>query len=241
MVEINEFLGQLTQERRQFFYYLFHAVHVLVALGMDIVLCKEYHFNKKQTITILSFAPASYGIMWLIKPIDARLFGDNRLVASKVIFALLLLCVIFAPKVRIKLRDACDVVVPVFIAARGVAILGCLFMGCCYGQPVAWGIYSNVLKTTVFPCQLVESVCSVLICVFLLKYAKREHYQGSGRVAAIGLVLYGGLRFIMDTLRDNKTIFGATSIDGIYAVIMVVLGLLILYFIDNPIKSKKRQ
>jgi len=105
------------------------------------------------------------------------------------------------------------------LATTCIKLFICFPGGCCFGVPSAWGVYSDVLETTVLPVQLFESVCGLLAflgCVLFMVFAKSYR---PGRGCAVALLGYAAPRFFWDNfcyhgeayrLTDNFGLFGLT-------------------------------
>ena len=139
------------------------------------------------------------------------------------------------------LLDCADQVMQAYLIGRVFNITGCSFVGCCQGVPVEWGIYSAVSNTTVVPVQAIESLC-ILIAWFLLnRYYRQNDYETGGKVAIIGLVVFGMINFTTDifTVTFQKVVF-MTSIEGIAAFLTMCIGLIMLYVLAQQRTASAR-
>lgn len=96
-------------------------------------------------------------------------------------------------------KKLCDFIAPSACIVYGIARLGCLFPGCCYGIPVewgAWGIYSQEAQSIVFPVQFCEAVTALALAGFAMYMNKRKKYVADSRTYFIMLIPYGLSRFI---------------------------------------------
>ena len=124
-----------------------------------------------------------------------------------------------------------DATIPAFVLGRGLAIIGCIFAGCCYGFPVSWGIYSNVTKTLTFPTVFLDSAVSCGIVIYLICLSAQKKYSGDGTVAAMGMLFFGLLRVLIDILRDNEKLFFMLTSEGMFGLAYVICGYLLLRYI----------
>jgi len=115
---------------------------------------------------------------------------------------------------------------------------GCPFAGCCYGYPCRWGIYNPELHDRRFPIQWVECSVSLLIAIFLLWYAKKNKYNGSGKVNALFLILFGSTRFFLEFLRDNHKLFWGISELAVIAFLTFATGAVWMVFLCRREKKK---
>jgi phosphatidylglycerol---prolipoprotein diacylglyceryl transferase len=134
-----------------------------------------------------------------------------------------------------KTADAC---------APGIAIgnffgrQGCFAAGCCWGKPTTlpWGVKFTDLghqitgvptNTYLHPTQLYESFAMLLVFLFLLWLHKRKRF--SGQVILAYAVLYSGIRFAIEFVRDDPRgdVFGLTTLTGLSTsqLISLVIGI----------------
>ena len=85
--------------------------------------------------------------------------------------------------------------------------IGCFLVGCCYGIPYA-GI-GNITYTNsqfapnninLFPVQIVESICNLIIFIILTTNYKKF----SNKTIELYLILYGITRFSLEFLRGDE-------------------------------------
>lgn len=122
-----------------------------------------------------------------------------------------------------KTADAC---------APGIAIgnffgrQGCFAAGCCWGTPtlLPWGVKFTELGHQItgvptdvhlHPTQLYESLTMLIVFLFLLWLHK--HRRFSGQVILLYALIYSGIRFMIEFVRDNKRseLMGLTSLTGL--------------------------
>ncbi len=106
-----------------------------------------------------------------------------------------------------------DITAPGIALGQAIGRLGCLSAGCCYGKPthMPWGItftnqysYENVgvpLNVPLHPTQLYESIGTFLLFLYLMRRLKHKHF--TGQVILEYLMLYAGLRFVIEFFRDD--------------------------------------
>lgn len=61
-----------------------------------------------------------------------------------------------------------------------------------------------------------------LVCVIL---AKKKAYPVDGRMYPVFLILFGGTRFFLEFLRLNVKVFWGISVLALWALLMVVVGI----------------
>ena len=154
----------------------------------------------------------------------------NSIVRLFVFFPLLAL--IPALILHVKWSLACDAIVMYPLLRSCLAQLACIFPGCCAGYPWEYGIYNIRTHGYHFPTQIVETVLTLLIFVYLLSILKDKHYKSDGSLYPHMMIFYGIMRFVCELLRDNEKILFGVSTVAIHAILIFTVGLiwmLILY------------
>ena len=102
--------------------------------------------------------------------------------------------------------DICAAVVPL---GHAIGRIGCYLSGCCYGisySGIGCVIYTETLgmtplNTPLLPIQLIESLCLLLLFVFLMIVYHKS--KTVGNISGIYLISYGILRFILEFFRGD--------------------------------------
>ena len=140
--------------------------------------------------------------------------------------------------VKLPVLTALDILPIAYILGRGVAILGCLFTGCCQGFPCGFGVYSSRSACVTFPTVLMDSFFSIGIAAYLIFLTRKLRYAGTGRVAAMALILFGILRVVIDVLRDNHKLILLLTFEGFCGIVYIIAGALLLRKLCLSPKSK---
>ncbi|HAL93121.1 MAG TPA: prolipoprotein diacylglyceryl transferase, partial [Verrucomicrobia bacterium] len=120
---------------------------------------------------------------------------------------------LFARHHRLPLWYAADFAIPGLAIGHALGRLGCFFNGCCYGRPAGdspFGIaYPAVCEPgklfagiPLYPVQLIESACLIVLWAVLL-FAHPRRYK-DGAVFALYLLLYPPCRFLLEYLRGDE-------------------------------------
>lgn len=112
----------------------------------------------------------------------------------------------------------------------------CPFFGCCRGIDCSWGIWNPITGANTFPVQWLECIVQVFVVWYLLRLAKREKYEGTGRIYAQFLLVYGSARFLMGLLKGGSKLFLWISGLELHAWLMILVGtawLMVLYEKDQ--------
>lgn len=229
-VVMNHYLMQLSLETRRELYGLLGNLQYPAFVGMLLLASVKYRVPVKHKVILwIAFAVSSVWGGNLI-PLFGRLTHGmiptpNMGIAFGLVMIILAAIVYF---LRVPVLFSLDTAVPAYILGRGLAITGCIFFGCCYGYPAAWGIYSAVAETCVFPTVILDSVASCCIVIYLVVLARKQNYSGNGAVAAMGMLLFGILRVLVDVLRDNHKRFLLLTAEGLFGIAYIVAGVLLL-------------
>ena len=113
--------------------------------------------------------------------------------------------------------------------------LGCVFTGCCTGYECEWGLYNPYTNTYDFPTQPLNAVIMIMIVIWLIKRAKKNHYIPDGKQMPLMLIAMGSTRFLTEFLMDNEKLIFETSIVGLYGVAMCIMGVFILKRKNNKV------
>jgi prolipoprotein diacylglyceryltransferase len=99
--------------------------------------------------------------------------------------------------------------------------------GCCYGKPVAWGIYYPVHNARLYPTQLFE-VFGLFIIFLILKKAQNKPHQ-AGFIFVYYLWLAAIERFIVEFYRaDHVTYWLNFSLAQFVALGVFAVGLVLM-------------
>ena len=104
------------------------------------------------------------------------------------------------PLPAVSVRDTLDLLTPGCLVVLALSKLSCHFEGCCYGIPFEHGVYSNYLKTTVFPVQLAETATILVVLAALLYFRTQRDYR-RGMAYPFATALYCALRFFWEFFR----------------------------------------
>ncbi len=152
---------------------------------------------------------------------------------------------IYLRKSNLPAWKVADLCAPGLALGQAIGRLGCLSAGCCFGKPtsVPWGItftsryaFDNVgvpLNTRLHPTQIYESVASLALFGYLMWRLSRKHF--TGQVILEFIVLYAGLRFVIEFFRDDDRGFVANGLlsTSQFIGILTILGAAVAYYYLN--------
>jgi phosphatidylglycerol---prolipoprotein diacylglyceryl transferase len=133
----------------------------------------------------------------------------------------------FARRKKLSLRPLLDLSAPYIALGQSIGRVGCFLNGCCYGKPVAWGIYYPVHNARLYPTQLFE--CAGLFIIFLiLKKAQSKPHQ-AGFIFVFYLWLAAIERFTVEFYRaDHVTYWLGLSLAQYIAAVVFTAGLILM-------------
>ena len=202
--------------------------------------CVKYRVPTKHKIILwIAFVVARFWGVGLV-PVMSRITGGivptPNMGVGFLFFLVVLVAIVYFANTPILFT--LDAAIPAFILGRGLAITGCIFQGCCHGYPIAWGIYSGTAENIMFPTVPLDILVSCCIAFYLILLTKRQQYSGNGITAAIGMILFGLLRVLIDILRDNHKLVFVLTIEGFCGILYVVSGYLLLKYTNHPAKTE---
>lgn len=141
----------------------------------------------------------------------------------------------YARKHNIPFWNGADIYAPSLALGYAVARLGCLFAGCCYGQPtdLPWGLcfpdehHPGALTPPSHPTQIYSFLFGLVIFGVLVYVEKRRRF--TGQVFASFLILFGMYRFAIEFLRrgvTSKIWFDGFTYGHAVAVVVILLGII---------------
>lgn len=132
--------------------------------------------------------------------------------------------VIYARKKDLSLRLLADLSAPYLALGQAIGRVGCFLNGCCYGQPVPWGIYFPVHDARLHPTQLYD-VAMLTAVFFLLKYFQKRS-KIRGEVFTAYLVFASIERFINEFFRaDHSDVIAGLSVFQIVSLVIFMAGI----------------
>ena len=110
---------------------------------------------------------------------------------------------------------------------QSIGRIGCFLNGCCYGKPVAWGIYFPTHNARLYPTQLFECV-GLFIIFLILKKAQAKPHQ-AGFIFVFYLWLAAIERFIVEFYRaDHDLLWLNLSLAQFVALGVFAAGLILM-------------
>ena len=133
----------------------------------------------------------------------------------------------FVHRKKLSLKPVMDWAAPYIALGQSIGRIGCFLNGCCYGKPVAWGIYYPVHEARLYPTQLFE-MAGLFIIFLILKYAQTKPHQ-AGFIFILYLWLAAIERFIVEFYRaDHDLLWLGLSLAQFVALGVFAAGLILM-------------
>lgn len=149
---------------------------------------------------------------------------------------------VYSKSFSISFKKLCMILIPVVPIFHAIGRTGCLLAGCCHGREYnGFGsitFYNTDLAPVgvpLFPIQIVESICNLIIfTIILLTYKK---FKGTYKTIALYAVFYSVVRFALEFYRGDAVrgiIILSTS--QWISIALFIVGIL-LFICDKKNKS----
>jgi len=133
----------------------------------------------------------------------------------------------FARRQKLTLKPLLDLAAPYIALGQSIGRVGCFLNGCCYGKPVAWGIYFPTHQARLYPTQLFETA-GLFIIFLILKNAQTKPHR-PGFIFVFYLWLAAIERFIVEFYRaDHDLLWGSLSLAQYVALGVFAAGLVLM-------------
>ena len=207
-----------------------YGIIILIALVCGVIY--DYVFLKRNKIdkrNIFLFLILIIPFTFLGGFALSRIINGDSLSSHAAALSLLIAAIIYE---KIDPRDGLYIKVSVlsFPLMYSISKIGCFLAGCCYGIPYN-GIfsvtYTNGLNIPLFPVQLAETICFMILFIILNLIQKNKH------IISITLISCGILKTILDYLRYSH-IGHIITHNQILSLIVVII--VIIYEIKKELK-----
>lgn len=220
--------------------------------ALFIALCYSFWHGKKLGIPFwkdfIILAGAYLGMCVIQIPIQKMLdffVSTNFLGIENVIGSIVRTFVFFplfalpiAAALRLKWSLVCDAIAFFPLLKSAFGQLACIFPGCCRGYESVFGIYNPRTGLYHFPMQILETILTLLIFIYLIKQMKDRKYVSNGMLYPEMMTLYGMMRFVCEWLRDNEKLISGCSGISFHAALIFVIGFSVVLY--NERKNKKK-
>ena len=218
------------------------AIAFVAQLAFLVFYRKKYGLSlTKACLGVVLIYSAGYFWMLVLTWIENgfKNWGANNIV--RVYVYMPLICAAVSKILRVPGKMLSDYIAPSMALQQVIGHSVCPFAGCCQGYPSAWGVWNPARNDIRFPNQWLECLVALLIVLWLLRQAKKDHYSGGGKIYAMLLVTFGSTRFFLEFLRDNHKLIAGISNLAFHAIFMAVVGTIWLFVLVEKEKEEKRK
>lgn len=210
-------------------YNFWNIAGVLIVAIVFLVYARHFNIKwfKALLCVILVFLFIDFASLWALW-IEA---GFNCLSSKNFALGFVyapLACFVIGKIFRVPYKILSDWLAPMPLLLFAIFRIGCISAGCCMGYPVKWGIYNPLFNDYLFLVQLLESLLSVAIQIFLMIRMKKRNYVPDGKAMPLMLAIYGAVRFLTEFLRQNEKLFLGISAAALHSLFMCAAGIVIL-------------
>ena len=215
-------------------------VIIVVLLIFSLVYCRYYALPRWKAL--IAWGITVLGVPRLNGALTLVLHGFQPDAGANILYVFTyfpLLILLTAKLLKVKAGSMLDYMMPFIVIWHIIGQAVCPFFGCCAGIPCAWGIWNPLLDRNVFPVQWAISLMALLVLIWMLRYAKKRQYDGSGYGYPLMLILLGGTRFFLEFLKDSTKIFLGLTELSLHALFMVLVGT-VWYLALEEIRLEKK-
>ena len=138
-----------------------------------------------------------------------------------------------------------DQFIPFGVLGHAIGRIGCFFNGCCYGKPSsAWcAVVFPGHEEAVLPTQLFEAAGLCLLFLALRRLQQPAVLRHPGRVFGAYLAGYGLLRFILEYVRGDQSVWWAgLTLQQVISIGVVGVGVWLVRRAnaDVPVRNRRR-
>lgn len=198
---------------------IFLSIGTAAMLFMGLLRKRKYNFSTMKTVivTLCLTVTGVWGTRILFK-IESGAWGGQSYFGA-VLFVPLLFAAL-APVLRISYGRLMDFCAPAECAMLAIMKIDCVLSGCCSGRVL---FYTEQGQAICFPSQLIEAVNAIVVMSLLLWLEHTGKHQNRGY--SWYLLLYGGTRFALNTLRSELKSFVWILPSGhFWALLCVIAG-----------------
>lgn len=157
------------------------------------------------------------------------------------IFGVLYLIIVYRNN-KLKLINVLDLSVPSVAIAQSIGRWGNFFNCEAYGIETSsffrMGINTINGYTEVHPTFLYESICTLLICIFLEFILKNRRYKG--QVVITYCFLYSAIRLIIEELRSDSLMIGIFKVSQILSLFIFIISFILIAFFSRKMSYEKQ-
>lgn len=138
---------------------------------------------------------------------------------------------------KLDTKKILDFITPTVAVELACIRIGCFLGGCCYGRAFDFGIaMPSDPEVRRIPTQLIECALDLGIFAYLLIYEKKCGIK-NGLLYPLFLICYGSIRFVIEFMRENRTLF---TYAHLFAMLSVITGVYFLLQLKKGLNSQQK-
>lgn len=151
---------------------------------------------------------------------------------------------VYSKVFKISFEKLSMILIPTVPIFHVIGRIGCLCAGCCYGKEyhgfgniIFYNTQHAPLGVPLFPMQIVESICNLIIFIIIL--ATYNKYKGTYKTIALYFVLYSIVRFTLEFYRGDTVRGVILGLSTSQWISIVVFAIGIILFVREKTKKHK--
>lgn len=234
-----------------------YAICIVLGIIIALFLCKKskdnYYIKWENVIDIMLFSIV-FGILgarlyyvifnleyYLVNPLQIFNLRDGGLAIYggliTGIFVIFKLC----KKYKISTLDFLDYIVPFVAIAQSIGRWGNFFNVEAYGYQTTSLLRMRIFNLSGFqdvhPVFLYESIANLIIFIILRNLQSKRKFEG--QIFLLYIMLYSGIRMILENLRIDSLMFFGVRISGVLSIVVFLCSAYIL--MKKTIKNRIKQ
>jgi phosphatidylglycerol:prolipoprotein diacylglycerol transferase len=189
---------------------------------------------------------------YLNYPIDIIKIWEGGLAIHGGIIASLIFVYIYCKHKKINIFLITDIFVPALILGQAIGRWGNFFNSEAYGSPTnyltlkSYHIPEFIIKgmhignTYYHPTFFYESIGCFIGFVIIMLLRKCKHVR-IGQITSAYLIIYGILRFLIESMRQDSLMLGTLKIAQIVSIVMLISGIILFIFSKNHKKYNRSE
>lgn len=155
---------------------------------------------------------------------------------------------IFSKQFKVSFKSLCLILFPIVPLVHSIGRIGCLCAGCCYGMEYhgfgAITFHNSVLapnNVPLFPMQIVEAICNLII--FVILFITYKKFLNTYKTIGLYCILYGITRFTLEFFRGDliRGIYFSLSTSQWISIAIIIIGIIIMVYEHKKKICENRQ
>ncbi|KKM11272.1 hypothetical protein SY88_09375 [Clostridiales bacterium PH28_bin88] len=172
---------------------------------------------------VFFYAPQYY----LRNPLEILFIHQGGMSIHGAVIGGVLVGIWYVRKHKLSFWKLADTLAPSLVLGEAIGRIGCDIFGKPMATAFPWGVTVN--GQLLHPAQVYEFLLDYL--VFFLLWRKRQHIKYDGQLFLTYVILYAGVRGIVEFFRTNPVVYGPVSIAHVLSLAFIMIGLIAMVLI----------